>query len=153
MLANVVIICVLFIDQITKILVLKNLKPNVSLPLINNVFNLTYVKNTGTAFGLFLNQTTLFIIISIITSIAIILYLKFPSLFKIKTKLQVSIELALCLILGGAMGNLIDRIRFGYVIDFLDFRIWPVFNVADSAITAGAAVLAWRILFSKGGKT
>ena len=57
--------------------------------------------------------------------------------------------IALSLILAGALGNLIDRLLYGYVIDFLDFRVWPVFNVADSAITIGAVILGWVILFNK----
>jgi signal peptidase II len=70
--------------------------------------------------------------------------------FSLKESRKVSLYSAsLGFILAGTIGNLIDRLRFGYVIDFLDFRIWPVFNIADSAITIGAIVLGWCIIFKK----
>lgn len=97
--------------------------------------------NTGAAFGIFRSQTIFFVIISLIAVVAIVIYIKRsarPSYFK---------DIALALILGGAFGNLVDRLFFGYVIDFLDFRVWPVFNVADSAITIGTVLLIFSLVY------
>jgi signal peptidase II len=100
------------------------------------------VHNRGAAFGILKNQLFLFILSSIFAIILIYFNLK-----KSRNKNKLSLNnLALGLILSGAIGNLIDRLLLGYVVDFLDFRVWPVFNVADSAITVGAVLLAWSLL-------
>ena len=100
--------------------------------------HLTLVHNRGAAFGILKGQLYLFIFTTIIAIILIYRSLKNTScnLYRV----------SLWLILAGAAGNLIDRVRFGYVVDFLDFRIWPVFNIADSAITIGAILLGWSII-------
>jgi signal peptidase II len=133
---------VLLLDQFTKLLILKNLSLNHSLPLINGVAHLTLVHNRGAAFGILKNQTTLFIFVSIFAVILISSALRKSGWRRVSFY-----SLSLILILAGAVGNLIDRLRFGYVVDFLDLRVWPVFNVADSAITVGAIMLGWLILF------
>ena len=137
----IILIAVVFcLDQLTKI-VIPNLiasSPTGYVPVIKNIFRLTLVRNTGTAFGLLKNQTLFFIIISCIAISGLFVLLK-------KTKGGLLLKTALSLIISGALGNLIDRIRFGYVIDFFDFRIWPVFNVADSAITIGTILLIFRL--------
>ena len=122
---------VFFLDQIVKYVISSRLGLNDSVAIVRNVFHITLVHNTGAAFGIFKDQTLFFISISIVSIISIIIFLRK------NTKSSVLIDVALALILGGALGNLLDRLRFGYVIDFLDFRIWPVFNIADSAITIG----------------
>jgi signal peptidase II len=133
---------VIILDQITKYLAKSLLQLNTPLVLLKNFFNLTLVHNRGAAFGMFENQLLMFVAISIL-AIAIIL-------FSLRNKKNTLIfKFSLSLILGGAIGNLIDRIRFGFVIDFLDFRIWPVFNLADSFITVAAILLAWELLFNK----
>jgi len=116
---------VVIIDQITKAIA---------------TARLTLVRNTGAAFGLFRDQTIIFILISAIAIICIGFYL---------IKKKTSYYLPLSLILGGAVGNLIDRLRFGYVVDFIDLRFWPVFNVADSCITIGAVILFFVIIRGK----
>jgi len=131
---------VVIVDQITKAVALANLRYGESYSIIKKIFHLTLVQNSGAAFGLFKNQATFFIIISIIAIIFIILSL---------SKRQTGPYLSLALILGGAIGNLIDRIRFGYVVDFLDFRVWPVFNVADSCISIGAFLLFLLLIRGK----
>ncbi|MFA4889529.1 MAG: signal peptidase II [Candidatus Omnitrophota bacterium] len=134
-----VVLVILALDQLSKILIVKNLFLGQSLPVINGVFHLSLVHNRGAAFGILNNLTPLFIL----TSLAAVILI-FASL---KKNRSISLEnFALSLILAGALGNLIDRIFLGYVIDFLDFRVWPVFNVADSAITVGAILLGWKIL-------
>ncbi len=138
-----IIFAVLSLDRLTKILVTRNLASySESLPVIKGIFHLTLVHNRGAAFGILKNQIPLFIFTSIFAIILIFLKLKNGK----STKLY---SVSLSLILAGALGNLIDRIFFGHVIDFLDFRIWPVFNVADSAITVGAILLGWSLLKPK----
>jgi len=138
----IIVFCVLSLDRITKFIVQKNLTLNYSLPVVKNFFYLTLVHNRGAAFGILKNQLPLFIITSLFAVTLIALSLK-------EKRRSLLYRVALSLILGGALGNLIDRLTLGYVIDFLDFRIWPVFNVADSAITIGAGLLALSILTSK----
>jgi len=138
----VIVLIILSLDQLTKFLVNKSLSLNQSLPVIRGVLNITLVHNKGAAFGLLKDQLPLFIIVSIFAVLLIVLNLKGHKGINLYS-------LSLTLILSGALGNLIDRALFGYVIDFLDFRIWPVFNVADSAITIGAILLAYDILVPK----
>ena len=131
---------VILLDQAAKFLASKFLQLNIPATLIKNFLNLTLVHNRGAAFGLFQNQLLLLVLISLFV-MGLILY-------NLKTNSFI-LKLSLGLILGGAMGNLIDRLRFGFVVDFLDFRIWPVFNLADSAITLAAILLIWELLFRK----
>lgn len=131
---------VFVLDRLTKALAASYMSYGQSIKVLPGIFHITFVLNTGTAFGLFKGQNLFFISVSIIIIIAILVYafiVKIPHL---------AARLALGLILGGAAGNLFDRIRFGNVIDFLDFRIWPIFNIADSAITIGMLILVWIIL-------
>jgi len=136
-----IVVCVLFLDQLTKYSVVTFLETHRSLPVIGNFFYLTLVYNKGAAFGILQGQLLLFIIAACLA--VVFIYLSFRNGQYKQFSLQ---GVALSLILGGAVGNLIDRVRCGYVIDFLDFRIWPVFNVADSAITVGAVLLGVAIL-------
>ncbi len=141
---------VVIVDQITKAIAVSNLKFSESLAIINKVFSLTLVQNTGAAFGLFKNQAAFFILISVIAIIFIIFSLSKPhAKDSVQGKKAITFYLPLALILGGAFGNLIDRLRFGYVIDFLDFKVWPVFNVADSCISFGAFLLFLTIIRGK----
>jgi signal peptidase II len=146
---NVVIfLLILICDQVSKNLLLNNFSFGESLPIIKNIFHITLVFNSGIAFGLLKNYTAVF---SVLSSVVIIL-ISFNIVRQKKQKQIDRIEnLALYLILAGAIGNLIDRLRFGFVVDFLDFRIWPVFNIADSAITIGLILLLIRCirLFAK----
>ncbi|WP_041607658.1 signal peptidase II [Halobacteroides halobius] len=130
----------LVLDQLTKYLVVKNFTLYQSIPIIKDVFHLTYVQNRGAAFGILQNQVTFFIVISIVV-IGLLIYfyheLPLDNFWN---------RFALGLALGGTIGNLIDRVRVGYVIDFLDFRIWPVFNIADSAIVVGVSIFSYWML-------
>lgn len=138
------VISILFLDQAAKFLVSKSLALNQSIPVIKNIFHLSLVHNQGAAFGILKNQVPLFIFIAIVAMTMIYLDLK-----NTKVKRSMLYKISLGLILAGGLGNLIDRLFLGFVIDFLDFRIWPVFNIADSAITIGAILLGWSILFKK----
>ena len=137
-------ILILCVDQLTKFIIHKNLLLNQSFPVIKGIFHLTLIHNRGAAFGILKNQIPLFVFTSILSVILIYFYLR-----KDKHKKLSITTLSLSLILGGALGNLIDRIFLGYVVDFLDFRVWPVFNLADSAITMGAILFGYSILNSK----
>lgn len=154
---------ILFLDRITKSLVTTNLSLNQSQQIIKGIFHLTLIHNRGAAFGILKDQTPLFIITSISAVILICLSLKTRenrkfSIYPVRNiasakgdgKISNGVySLSLAFILGGALGNLIDRVSLGYVVDFLDFRIWPVFNIADSAITVGAVLLGYCILCKK----
>ena len=134
-------ILIVILDQFTKFLIKNNLQSNESIPIIKNIFHLTYVANTGSAFGLFKGMNLFFILFSIIVIFVIFYYLK-----QIKKKDRLML-FSLGLLLGGTIGNLIDRIAYGSVIDFIDFRVWPVFNIADSAVTISVIlliILLWK---------
>ena len=136
----------LIADQITKCFVLRSFAPGESLPVIRHVLHLTYVQNTGAAFGLFKGQQLLFIGVSLLIIIWIVRELA------ARRPLASSMVWGCALVLGGALGNLIDRVRLGYVVDFIDLRVWPVFNVGDSAITIGVTLLVWHSLFPARGR-
>jgi len=136
-----------FIDQVSKFAVLKRLHQNDSVPVINNIFHITLVYNTGSAFGFLRNQNWILTYISIFAIIAILYLLVRRPKFTSDLYLHIW-QSALLLVLCGATGNLFDRLRFGYVVDFLDFRVWPVFNFADSMITCGVILLLF-ILFKR----
>lgn len=130
-------------DQISKYLILSNLKPGQSWNPIASLtpwVSITHVTNAGAAFGLFQDQGSFFVVIAVIVVTAIIFY------YRHLPADQWWIKVSLGLQLGGALGNLLDRLRLGYVIDFIDFKIWPVFNVADSSIVIGVAILAYYLL-------
>lgn len=143
---------VLFLDLLTKMIIQSRLHLYESITIIDNLLNITYVKNTGVAFGLFSQNPsalkTAFLIALTTISIGLILY--FIVILKDGTTLS---RVSLGMILGGATGNLIDRIRFGAVIDFIDLHYgnihWPAFNIADAAITVGIIVIMWIGLFQK----
>ncbi|MFA5260660.1 MAG: signal peptidase II [Candidatus Omnitrophota bacterium] len=135
---------VVFLDRITKIFFSNILAEGESLPVIRHVLHMTLVHNTGIAFGLFKNHGIVFIIVPMI-AIVLLVY----NIYYYKSnneKLSRLYIIAFSMILAGAIGNLIDRIYYGYVIDFVDFQIWPVFNVADSAITLGAVIIALKCI-------
>jgi len=137
-------LAVLAIDRLTKYIIYKSLSCGQSVKVLPDIFHLTLVLNKGVAFGLFREQKTFFLLVAFL-AIPFIIYYVFKNHHKV-----IGLPLASGLILGGAVGNLIDRIRFGYVIDFLDFRVWPVFNIADSCITIGAVLLGYNILRQSG---
>lgn len=130
-----VALTVLVLDQITKSIVRATLMPGESVP-ADGWFRFTHVTNTGAAFGLFPNQSLLLLFTTLIGVAAIVFYYMYPPVH------SRALTLSLGLQLGGAMGNLVDRVIQGHVTDFFDFRIWPVFNIADSSIVVGVTILA-----------
>ena len=124
-------------DQATKAIALQFLKPRLSIPLVPNFFHLSFVENSGIAFGFFQGHPGL---LTFVISASVLVLLICSRLFQNR---PFPYTLAYGFILGGALGNWVDRIRWQHVIDFLDFRIWPVFNLADSFITVGVIVFIW----------
>ncbi|MEN6621682.1 MAG: signal peptidase II [Smithella sp.] len=141
---------VIALDQITKCAISSRFFIHEAYPVINGFFNLVYVMNPGAAFGFLANASATFRYIFFIGITCLALVLIIYYLIKNEKGTIISV-ISLTLIFGGAVGNLIDRIRFGEVVDFLDFYIstyhWPAFNVADSAICIGAALMIWEIIY------
>ncbi len=141
---------IIVLDQVTKYMVVERFRYGESIPVIQGFFSLTYIRNTGAAFGLLAHanpafRIPFFVIVPIIALIAIgFIFRKIPDQ-------DLKLSSALSLVIGGAVGNLIDRVTLNYVIDFLDFH-WnyqyhfPAFNVADSAICVGVGVLMLDLL-------
>jgi len=136
-------ILIIILDQLTKFLIMHYMQFQQSISIIPKIFHLTYITNSGTFFGLMQggNSNSLFIWLTIII-LGAILY--FYDQFNKTEKIVFS------LIIGAAIGNLIDRIVHGHVIDFIDFRIWPVFNVADIVISVSVVFLMVYIFIKKG---
>ena len=137
-----IILSLIGIDQFSKYLALKYLKGVSSIPIINDVFHLTYVENRGAAFGLFQNNQIIFVVVAMIACIVGLYYLY-------KKDLNLLAKSSIILLISGAIGNMIDRVRLGFVVDYFDFRIvWEyVFNVADVFVVVGTILLCIYILF------
>ena len=141
-LLSIVTAVILVLDQATKLYIDATFKLHESVPVIRGLFHLTYVRNKGAAFGILADSAIripFFITVSLLALLAILWYMK-----KLAPDQKLTV-FALSLVFAGALGNLVDRIRFGEVIDFLDVfwgrHHWPAFNVADSAITVGVGLL------------
>jgi signal peptidase II len=131
---------VLAADQITKLLMHSLLFPDKVIPLFGPV-QLALVYNKGIAFGLFADQT--YLSLAVFLALAVFVFFYRAHLFYGQLS-----RLSLGLLLGGAVGNLIDRLRLGHVVDFVDLGFWPVFNLADSAVTVGVFLLAYSLYSS-----
>ncbi len=143
---------VLLLDRLAKRAVANNIPLHDGITVIPGFFHLTYVQNTGAAFGLFAESTAQWKIGALVSFSVIALVIVSALLWKNSHALSTT-TIGLSLILGGATGNLWDRMMTGHVVDFLDFNIgsyhWPAFNVADSAIVIGAILLVSEIVFAK----
>jgi len=133
-------LAVVILDQFSKYIVVENMALGESVPIIEEVFHLTYILNPGAAFGMFAHNRLFFIAIAVVV-IGIIIWARKEILAS-----PWEVKAGCGLFLGGAIGNLIDRARQGLVIDFFDFRIWPVFNIADIAICIGVGLIIWNLL-------
>ena len=148
-----IVVIIVVLDQVTKLWIDASMALHASFPVIDGFFNITYVRNPGAAFGFLAGAApvfrTLFFLAVTVAAIVLILYY----LYKTPSR-GPFLTISLALILSGALGNMIDRVRLGEVIDFLDVYIgtthWPAFNVADSAICVGAAIMFWVMV--KDGK-
>ncbi|NLY77332.1 MAG: signal peptidase II [Tissierellia bacterium] len=142
-------IIIILIDQITKFLAVGHLQGKEPIVIIDNFLRFHYVENYGAAFGMLNNKRVFFIIVTTIVIISIIFFL-----FRYYSGLSIRIKIALAMLLGGAIGNLIDRVRLGYVIDFISVRLpggyhFPVFNIADSFIVISTSLIMIIILTSE----
>jgi signal peptidase II len=147
------VLTILVLDQLTKMIVDRTMSLHQSIPIIDGLFNLTYVRNTGAAFGIFAGSHEAFrlpflILVSVLALGFVVVMLK-----RLRDE-ETGLITALSLIIGGAIGNLIDRVLYGEVIDFLDFYWsnyhWPAFNVADSCITIGVLITLFYLIKAKG---
>jgi len=150
---TLLILFVVLADQLTKLWIMSSLPLYTKRVIIPGVFNLVHVANTGAAFGLLAGEhawwrQVFFIAVALVALVVILVAYRQS---KVRTPIFIT---AVGLIAGGALGNLIDRIRFGSVVDFLDFYIksyhWPAFNVADSAISVGVGLFLVHLLFASG---
>ena len=142
----IVIAALAGLDQLIKFLVLTNIKPQNAVPVIDGIIRFRYVENTGAAFSMLSDNTW---ILSIVTGVLIIGIIVYLILGKSSSKLE---TVSLVMIASGGIGNLIDRIFRGFVVDFIEylFMDWGVFNFADILVTVGAVLLVISVLFVKG---
>lgn len=141
-------LAVIIIDESTQWLVITYLKPINSYPLWKDVLHLTYAENTGAAFGILKDSRWVFIIISSVAILGMIIFMIF------QRNKNILFLISAGMIIGGGIGNMIDRILYGYVVDFIDFTLinFAIFNGADSFICIGAALLFIYIIFIESGK-
>lgn len=130
----------LIADQAVKHLVRTTMVEGQSIPVIENIFHITYIENPGAAFGILANQRMLFLILTaLIVGVMVYLY------FSLRNKKSLT-AISLGIVVSGAIGNFIDRFMQGTVTDFLDFRIWPIFNIADICICVGLALICYFVI-------
>ena len=138
-----VIVGIICLDQLSKWLAVIFLQGNASFPIWQDVLHLTYAENRGMAFGLLADQRWIFMVLSTVAIAALVFYM-------VRYRPQnVWLRLSLAMIVGGGIGNMIDRIFLGYVVDFIDFTLinFPIFNVADSFVCVGAGILVVYLLW------
>ncbi|MDR7856401.1 signal peptidase II [Tissierella sp.] len=140
---------IILLDQISKYAVVKYLMGSAPHVIISNFFQFSYVENYGAAFGILQNKKIFFVIITLAVIIGI-------SIFLVKNYYSINffMRIGLGMLLGGAIGNFIDRVRLGYVVDFISFRLFniydfPVFNIADISVVVGTIIILILILFDK----
>lgn len=130
----------LVLDQVSKYYVMNHFAVGESVPVIQNVFHLTYIINRGAAFGMLANQRWFFLVVAFILIIVYAIY------HKKVNRGPISLRIGSALLISGAIGNGIDRYVLHGVVDFFDFRIWPIFNVADIGICVGVACIIYHLL-------
>ncbi len=143
---------IVFFDQMSKWIIIQKISLHDVYPIVPGFLNLVLVYNPGSAFGFLANHhgvfRQIFLLAASVAALCFIVYL-----YRQTRETYTMLSIGFSLIFGGAIGNMIDRLRFGYVIDFIDFYIdkyhWPAFNIADSAITIGMMIFAFHILFKK----
>ncbi|MBN2057569.1 MAG: signal peptidase II [Candidatus Saganbacteria bacterium] len=133
-------------DQVIKYYVHSLMKLGQTIPLIDGIVKLTYVRNTGAAFSLFIGFSPYLIVVGLLVAVAVIYFhYKAPARNRV-------LQVGLAFVLGGSLGNLIDRIFRSYVIDYLDITIWPVFNLADIMINVGVIMIAFKLFAEEENK-
>lgn len=147
LLYTAIIALIIAADQVSKWLVVHYLKPQGSIPLIQDVLHLTYTENTGAAFSILQGRQFFLVGLTTIAMLAMVAYL-----YKLNQVAGNHFQkIAITLIIGGGVGNLIDRLRLGFVVDFIDFRLinFAIFNIADSCIVVGCIILIVDLLFNQ----
>ena len=140
---------IIILDQTTKYAAIKQLKNQRPIVIIENFFQLNYVENRGAAFGILQGKRGLFLIITIIVIFVITFYL-----IKYYNQTNTLTRISFAMLIGGAVGNLIDRIRFGYVVDFISLKLinkydFPVFNIADTCVLISTLFIVYLVMFDK----
>jgi signal peptidase II len=141
--ALAIIFFIVLADQAVKYGIVSFMEMGESIPVLPGIFHITYIENPGAAFGMFANQRMIFILAALLVIVAVC------AAYRRLMDESRTVRWGVALLLGGAVGNLIDRVRTGRVIDFLDFRIWPVFNIADVGICIGVALLIYTMAFER----
>ena len=139
----IAILALIGLDWLTKHWIQTSMALNDTIPVIDGIFHITYIHNYGAAFSILQGQQGLLLIVTGIAMAGIAVYMNVAQKRKELTPMGMW---ALALILGGGLGNFFDRVRFGYVVDFFDFRIWPIFNVADIAVCCGCGLLVFYVM-------
>ena len=147
--AFILTIMIIILDQTTKYAAIKQLKNQRPIVIIENFFQLNYVENRGAAFGILQGKRGLFLIITIIVIFVITFYL-----IKYYNQTNTLTRISFAMLIGGAVGNLIDRIRFGYVVDFISLKLinkydFPVFNIADTCVLISTLFIVYLVMFDK----
>ena len=139
----IAILALIALDWVTKYWVQTSMALNDTIPVIDGIFHITYIHNYGAAFSMLQGKQAFLLLVTGVAMAAILVFLVAAQKKKALSPLGLW---ALTLVLGGGLGNFIDRIRLGYVVDFLDFRVWPIFNVADIAVCCGGGLLIFYVL-------
>jgi len=143
----VLIILIIAVDQLVKYLVRANFTVGETLPVIPDIFHITYVQNRGAAFSMFQNMS----VVTVLLPIALVI-LCAAALWYCRRKGERMLSIALAMIIAGGIGNLIDRIGAGFVTDMFDFQVFPVFNVADISVTVGCVLAVVCVIFAEKGE-
>lgn len=133
---------VFIIDQLSKLWVIYNFNPGESRPFLDHILSLTYVQNQGAAFGILQGHANVFLVAAALVIVVLIV-------FNSRHKQPHSMQIISGLIVAGALGNLLDRVRLNYVVDFFDLGWWPVFNIADMAIVCGGILLVIKLFMDE----
>lgn len=141
----IIIILIVIGDQLTKGLIQNVMMLNQSIPVWEGVFSITYIHNTGAAFSMMAGKTQVLALFQVVIIGVILGYYVLKG-----RKSHPLLKISLAMIVAGGIGNLIDRLTLGYVVDFFDFHFWPIFNVADIGVSVGCVLLASYVFFIEG---
>ena len=141
----IIIILIVIGDQLTKGLIQQSMVLNQSIPVWDGIFSITYIHNTGAAFSMLAGKTQVLALFQVIIIGVILGYYILKG-----RRSHPLLRISLAMIVAGGIGNLIDRLTLGYVVDFLDIHFWPIFNVADIGVSAGCVLLAGYVFFIEG---
>ena len=140
-----IVIAVVVLDQLIKLLVVNSMALYETIPVLQDIFHITYIHNTGAAFSIMAGQISVLILLPLVMILAAVIFM-----FVKRKTAHPLLMVSVALIAGGGIGNLIDRVMMGSVVDYLDFRVFPVFNLADIAVCTGCGLLILYVLFIDG---